>query len=239
MATQAQNTRAEYERTAQTKQALLDAANDLFGKQGVEHTTVRQILEQAGQKNGAALQYHFGSKAGLIDALHRRHYAEELECRASLAAEIFKPGITPSAHDVASLMVRSVFRLMATNQSYRQWAAQFGHVWAERGTAMYTDVIADLTSDSANVGQNLVAAMPHIAEDILFYRLDQAIRFLALQSAVLAKDEAQLRGTYGALSEAMLIDTITGMFEADVSTDSQKTMKQLKSAWQATEGKTS
>ena len=233
MSTQAQNTRAEYERTAQTKQALLDVANDLFGKQGVEQTTVRQILEQAGQKNGAALQYHFGSKAGLIDALHRRHYAEELECRANLAAEIFKHGITPCARDVASLMVRSVFHLMTTNQHYRQWAAQFGHVLAERGTAMYTDLIADLTSDTANVGQNLVAALPHIAEEILFYRLDQAIRFLALQSAVLAKDEAQLRGTYGALSEAMLIDTITGMFEADVTEHTIKTMKQLKSAWQA------
>jgi len=42
-----------------------------------------------------------------------------------------------------------------------------------------------------------------------------------------------LRGAYGALLEAMLIDTITGMFEADTSNDTTKYLKQLNAEWQA------
>ncbi|MGB0922135.1 MAG: TetR/AcrR family transcriptional regulator [Alphaproteobacteria bacterium] len=223
----------EYERTALTKEALLEAASTLFAERGVEKTTIRDINQRAGQKNNSALQYHFGSKDGLIEALHIRHYGEELECRAKLVPEIFKPGEKPTARKVASLMVRSLLTLLKSNQGYCQWAARFGHVLAERGVAMYQETHADISADTAIIGQNLLSALPDTPQDILFYRLDQAIRFLALQSSVLAKNEAQLHGTYGALIEAMLIDTITGMFEADVSNDTTKTMKRLNAEWQA------
>ncbi|ALE17384.1 Transcriptional regulator, TetR family [Altererythrobacter epoxidivorans] len=41
----------------------------LFAERGVDGVTVRQIAEAAGQKNHAALTYHFGSKEALIRVL--------------------------------------------------------------------------------------------------------------------------------------------------------------------------
>lgn len=41
----------------------------LFAERGVDGVTVREIAEAAGQKNHAALTYHFGSKEGLIREL--------------------------------------------------------------------------------------------------------------------------------------------------------------------------
>lgn len=41
----------------------------LFAERGVDGVTVRQIAEAAGQKNHAALTYHFGSKEALIREL--------------------------------------------------------------------------------------------------------------------------------------------------------------------------
>jgi AcrR family transcriptional regulator len=41
----------------------------LFAERGVDGVTVRQIAEAAGQKNHAALTYHFGSKDALIREL--------------------------------------------------------------------------------------------------------------------------------------------------------------------------
>jgi AcrR family transcriptional regulator len=41
----------------------------LFAERGVDGVTVREIAEAAGQKNHAAVGYHFGSKEGLIREL--------------------------------------------------------------------------------------------------------------------------------------------------------------------------
>ncbi len=54
-----------------TREKLLDAAEILFAESGFETTSVRAITEKAGV-NLAALNYHFGSKSGLIEAVFKR-----------------------------------------------------------------------------------------------------------------------------------------------------------------------
>ena len=49
--------------------ALLMAAERLFAAQGLEAVSTRMIAKEAGHKNHSALQYHFGSRDGLIEAI--------------------------------------------------------------------------------------------------------------------------------------------------------------------------
>jgi AcrR family transcriptional regulator len=56
------------ERRARTRQALLDAAADLFAGRGVEGASVDAIAEAADRTSGAVYD-HFGSKDGLLFAL--------------------------------------------------------------------------------------------------------------------------------------------------------------------------
>lgn len=51
-----------------TRAALIDAAERLIAQKGLAHVSTREILQEAGQRNQSALQYHFGSKAGLVRA---------------------------------------------------------------------------------------------------------------------------------------------------------------------------
>jgi AcrR family transcriptional regulator len=54
-----------------TEQRLLESAERLFARQGVRDTTLRQITTEA-EANLAAVNYHFGSKTGLVAAVFQR-----------------------------------------------------------------------------------------------------------------------------------------------------------------------
>ena len=61
---------------ALTRKRLVDAAERLFAERGIDEVTLLEITHAAGQLNRAALQYHFGDKAGLIRAVFERHTGE-------------------------------------------------------------------------------------------------------------------------------------------------------------------
>ncbi|MFJ4920991.1 TetR family transcriptional regulator [Streptomyces sp. NPDC088725] len=62
-----------------TRQALLDAATDLFAERGFARTTVRDIAERAGANQSLIFRY-FGSKAAVFEAVAAREGREQLDC---------------------------------------------------------------------------------------------------------------------------------------------------------------
>jgi AcrR family transcriptional regulator len=63
--------RTQSERTAQSEQALLEAAESLFARRGVEQTSLADVGELAGYSRGL-VNHRFGTKAALVDELARR-----------------------------------------------------------------------------------------------------------------------------------------------------------------------
>ncbi|MYV89299.1 TetR family transcriptional regulator [Streptomyces sp. SID1034] len=53
----------------ETREKLIRAAEEVFAAQGVDGAQLRDIVRLAGQSNPSAVQYHFGSRAGLLDAV--------------------------------------------------------------------------------------------------------------------------------------------------------------------------
>lgn len=58
-------------RSVHTRHAILDVAEQLFARQGHDNTSMRQITAAAGV-NLSAVNYHFGSKDGLVQAVFQR-----------------------------------------------------------------------------------------------------------------------------------------------------------------------
>jgi Transcriptional regulator len=52
-----------------TRGRLKQSAKRLFANRGFEGPAVREILTEAGEKNGASISYYFGSKEGLIEEI--------------------------------------------------------------------------------------------------------------------------------------------------------------------------
>jgi AcrR family transcriptional regulator len=59
-----------------TRAALVSAAQESILANGVDGVTVADVLARAGQKNGGAIHYHFGSVDGLWDAVIDAHQGE-------------------------------------------------------------------------------------------------------------------------------------------------------------------
>jgi AcrR family transcriptional regulator len=59
--------------TLQTRQTLVKAAERLFAIHGIDAVSMNEITREAGQKNKSALNYHFGSREALLQAVLDRH----------------------------------------------------------------------------------------------------------------------------------------------------------------------
>ncbi len=70
-----------------TREKILRAAELLFAKEGFDRVTLRQIARASDQGNVAAVQYHFGSKDGLLSSIVDVHREAIDDRRRELLAE--------------------------------------------------------------------------------------------------------------------------------------------------------
>ncbi len=95
----------------QTRIALLDAAESLFGSRGFDAVGIRDIAREA-DANLASIKYHFGSKRALyLEAVNR---AMTRPGRASEAWQLLEHTPVPSdAAEAAVLLARFIHRFLA------------------------------------------------------------------------------------------------------------------------------
>lgn len=94
-----------------TKAQLKRAAQTLFARHGTDAVTVQQIVGAAGQRNNAALHYHFGSKEELIRQLLVEG-AEQIDSRRQeMLAALKQAGGPASVREVLDILVIPVVEL--------------------------------------------------------------------------------------------------------------------------------
>jgi len=69
------------EELPETRERLLEAAEELFAAQGFDGTTIRDLVTRAGCKNISAVHYYFGDKKELYEELFRDRLREMRESR--------------------------------------------------------------------------------------------------------------------------------------------------------------
>lgn len=102
----------------ETRRRLILAAADLFAERGIDGVGSHEILERAGQRNVSAIQYHFGSRAGLVVAVlqPREDVRDPIEGeRADRLAAIAASG-TPTLRDAVEALVVPSLGYLATHE---------------------------------------------------------------------------------------------------------------------------
>jgi AcrR family transcriptional regulator len=86
----------QWGRTAQTQRALLDAARDVFTRQGFAEASIADVVERAGSSVGS-LYHHFGGKSELFLALWQEHQQAYEDAASAAVAAAKKKGVTDPA----------------------------------------------------------------------------------------------------------------------------------------------
>jgi AcrR family transcriptional regulator len=94
-----------------TRNQIKAAAQMLFARHGVDAVTVQEIVDAAGQRNNAALHYHFGSKEELIRQMVVDGAAVLDERRRGMLEDIEARGGPRSIREVLLVLVMPVIEL--------------------------------------------------------------------------------------------------------------------------------
>ena len=151
--------RARQDRGADTRQRLVEAALDVFGRYGFEGATTRQIA-QAAKANLAAIVYHFGSKEALHVAV-----AEYLAGRIAalvgpslMAAAAPEASATPKAARAALIRVLETYADVILGEAEAERWARF-IVREQMQPSAAFDVVYNSMGGAHGVGARLVGVI--------------------------------------------------------------------------------
>jgi AcrR family transcriptional regulator len=190
---------------------MIDAAERLAVEQGLGAMSLRAVQAASGQRNKSAAQYHFGSRAGLIEALVATRMGPINERRLQLLDEL---------DEQASL--RDLVEVLAAPLAEHSLRAG-GSTWSRFLVQGYADPeLSDVVRRRVEgrpyqeVRRRMAAALVHLPPELRDRRTDQATGLIV---AGLAAAEA---GHDGALAPdvlvADLVDIATAVLEAPAST---------------------
>ena len=117
-----------------TQERLLDAAEHLFATEGIAETSLRAITAEA-DANIASVNYHFGSKEALFQAVIARRLGPINDERLGLlaAAEADAGEAPPTLEAVTEAFVRPIIRLRHDSSHGEHFMRLMGRVHTEPG----------------------------------------------------------------------------------------------------------
>jgi AcrR family transcriptional regulator len=165
---------ADPEREAATKAAIFNAAERLFALNGFQNVSVRDITAEAAV-NLASVNYHFGSKDALLFEIFRRRTAELNRERARMlhvAAD--RHGGKPPVREILAALFEPPMR-WSSPEHERRISVQFIIRARSEGTEAMKEVLRGDVSHLRRFADALIAALPHLAAEEIYWRLHFAL----------------------------------------------------------------
>ena len=114
-----------------TRDRLLDAAQRLFVRHGIDATSLRAITTEA-DANLASVNYHFGSKDELVLAVFARHLTPLNKARIQLLDQLEQnaKGAPLSLETILEAFLKPTFEMMMNTKS-REFVCLLGRLFTE------------------------------------------------------------------------------------------------------------
>lgn len=127
----------------ETVEELLNVAERLFAKHGVEHVALTRIVASSGQKNRSALHYHFGDRAGVLAAVldRRLEHVNALRHKMLDDAAAGEPRLADAMNAFVAPLCSVVLN--------EPWGPDYVSILAQVG--FHPRLLGDRTLDDANI----------------------------------------------------------------------------------------
>jgi AcrR family transcriptional regulator len=106
-----------------TREQMMIVGERLIAERGIAGVSLREVQAASGQRNKSAAQYHFGSKAGLVEAIFEHRFAPINEAITDRLAELEKGADPPDIRSLVAAIVEPLAE--GLSQDDQTWYARF------------------------------------------------------------------------------------------------------------------
>ena len=199
-----------------TKEQLLDAAEELIAESGYGATTVRGIVQRAGV-NIAAVSYHFGSKEELFRAVVERIARPVVDQQLQMLAELEHRSQAASVSEILTAFFTPPLQLIMQQERCRIVRAQFmGRCRVEPGP-IQAIAAGEFAASVTAFLDVLQQALPHQSREELAWKLDLLIAVLVRVQTEAGQPSCVLKGNDSADIERA-IDHLVGFMTPGMQT---------------------
>ncbi len=156
----------------ETRTRILDAAQALFASHGFDATSMRMITADAGV-NLAAVNYHFGSKDALVQAVLRRHLQplNSQRIQALDEAEALADGAPVKPHVLVESFFRSPLELAAGSDAGREFMRLIGRTFTEPSPTVRAFLVSEYAEVMSRYRDAFCRALPTVPVEDILWRL--------------------------------------------------------------------
>lgn len=152
--------------------AIIEAAERLFGGQGIENVSLRQIRIEAAAANNSAVSYHFADREALVRAIWEHRLPPLDAMRGRMLDRLRRKGLDGDPHAILSALLLPTYELRDAGGVHR-YAAFFRHAMRWRPGAAIRNSQLQLTPHSCAAMALYHGLRPDLPTALLDRRLFQ------------------------------------------------------------------
>jgi AcrR family transcriptional regulator len=203
---------------ADTRRELVNAAERLFAAERIDGPSLREISKAAGQLNTNALQYHFGQRDAVLNAILEKHAATIEPHRLGLLDQMDR-SVEVDPRDVAAALVLPQAAKLDDADGGPEYLQIVAEVTARQDRFAETFALAAQARSMERWSKRAGALLPPAAVGRPLHRRFAAIRFCTGELASRAR-EARRRDHR--LFTSHLVDLVTAVLSAPVSAETTR-----------------
>lgn len=223
--------KARPSRAEATKAKIIATAERLFAERGIGAVSLAEINTASEQRNRNAVQYHFGNKQNLIQAIFEKHAPTVHDHREALLDSIEASSNTCSLDDLVSVLVIPVAEKLNDPDGGEAYVRINAELAFSNTNEFYSPEDSEplYTNREVRLGKLLSQRLQHLDPGVLQLRMALAVDLMFHTLA----DHAELRHqlsesnplTHTPLVVSHVIDSITALLESPPSDRSRELLR--------------
>lgn len=178
------------ERGSDTKTALIEAGERLMAERGVNAVSTREINIAAGQRNTAALHYHFGSREGLLRAIIDKHQQAHHLRRHELMEAVESEDRTTDLRSLIEVIIRPLAEMLNESESERAFTLVAAQLMTDPDMS-FEEVLTMVEDPVVHRATRLIGDLPLDLPGLL---LGERIELAMIQAVQAVAYRARLEG---------------------------------------------